>query len=111
LIVHRLRLTLPLPAYGKPALVRFLRSCLPIERTSPRLTVTNVFYAGDDRGFMCHFVVDGAVGTARMFVAPIEQLAFDRRRPIIREKAARRGHNVNATVVNSLLDIGAQCPR
>ncbi len=111
LIAHRLRLALPLAAYGKPALVRFLRNCLSIERTSPRLTVTNVFYAGDDRGFMCHFVVDGATDASRVFVAPIGQLAFDRRHPIIREIVVYRRRNASLAAANCLLDSGAQCPR
>ena len=37
---------------------RYLRGCLSIGGTSPRLTVTNVFYAGEDRGLMCHFIVE-----------------------------------------------------
>jgi hypothetical protein len=111
MIAHRLRLATPFAAYGKPALVRFLRSRLPLGRTSPRLTVTNVFYAGGDRGFMCHFVVDGAAGASRAFVAPIRQLALDRHHPIVREIAAHRRRKASLAAVDDSLDSAAQCPR
>ncbi len=110
MIAHRLGLALPLAAYGRPALVRFLRSRLSLERTSPRLTVTNVFYAGGDRDFMCQFVVNGATGASHAFVAPIGQLALDRRHPILRQIAAHRRRKASPAVLNGSLDRGVQCP-
>ena len=111
IIADRLRLALPLVAHGKPALLRFLRGRLSLGRTSPPLTVTNVFYAGGDRGFMCHFVVDGASGASRAFVAPIGQLALDRRHPIIREIAVYRKRKASLAAATDSLHSGAQCPR
>jgi hypothetical protein len=84
-LVSRLQRALPVTAYGKPALMNFLRNRLSIERTSPRLTVTNVFSARDGGGLMCQFVVSGARAGSHPFVAPITQLSFDRRHPIASE--------------------------
>jgi len=44
-LAHRLQSVLPVAARGKPALLAFLRRNISVERASPRLTVTNVFYA------------------------------------------------------------------
>ena len=89
----------------------FFRGRLSLRRTTPPLTVTNVFYAGGDRGFMCHFVVDGASGASRAFVAPIGQLALDRRHPIIREIAVYRKRKASLAAATNSLHSGARCPR
>ncbi len=110
-IADRLRLALPFAAYGKPGLVRYLRSCLSIGRTSPRLTVTNVFYAGEDRGLMCHFLVEGAADEPRVFVAPFGQVALGRGHPIAQEIAVYRERGVNLASGMSSSGGGRQCPR
>jgi|GEM_PF-1472066 hypothetical protein len=93
--ISRLQRMLPLTAHGRPPLLAFLRKNMSIERTSPRLTVTNVFYAGEQRGLMCHFVVSDATEMKKVFVAPIEQLAFERRQPITQEIPAHRKRRLN----------------
>jgi hypothetical protein len=54
-----------------------------------RCTVTNVFDAGDAFGLMCQIEVGDGADPA-IFVAPIAELAFDRRQPITREIADYR---------------------
>jgi len=91
----RLQRALPLPAYGKPALLSFLRNRVVNTGASPRLTVTNVFDAGESRGLMCQFIVQEATAIPCVFVAPLAQIAFDRRHPIAREVAAYRNRSSN----------------
>jgi hypothetical protein len=87
-LLGRLRGVLPLPAHGKPALLRFLRRHARIERSSPQLTVTNIFDAGECGRPMCQFVVNGATEHAHIFVVPLAHLSFDRRHPLYRDIAA-----------------------
>ncbi|BGE84999.1 hypothetical protein Ms3S1_14350 [Methylosinus sp. 3S-1] len=49
-----------------------------------RCRVTGVFDAGETFGLMCQVEI-GADAARAIFVAPIAELAFDRRRPITRE--------------------------
>jgi hypothetical protein len=46
--------------------------------------VTNVFYAGRERGLMCQFAIE-AERSPRVFVAPLANIAIDRRQPIAQE--------------------------
>jgi hypothetical protein len=107
----RLRRMLPLPAHGKPPLLAFLRNHAPIERGALRLTVTNVFRSGDGTGLMCQFVVSGAAETSHIYVAPITQIAFDRRHPISQELALYRKRRCERIDVNSHLSRGPQWRR
>lgn len=92
----RPRATPPLSAYGEPALLSFLRDHLASVGTSPRLTVTNVFDAGEAGGFMRQFVERKPSRASRIFVAPLTQIAFERRFARViaaqpeRRRAARR---------------------
>jgi hypothetical protein len=79
--VEQLRRSLPLSAHASPALLAFLRALGAIGRGSPRLMVINVFDAGEGRSLMCRFTVVGE-GAGRGFVAPLAQLALDRRRTV-----------------------------
>jgi hypothetical protein len=56
--------------------------------TAPRLTVTNILDARDGKDIMCRFHVDGPARSSPSFIAPIEQLAFDRGHPIANAIAA-----------------------
>ena len=87
-LAERLRRTLPLSAQARPSLRRFLRERIGIERCSPRLTVTNIFDSPGSSGFMCHFIVQDAREHSGIFVAPLAQLAFDRRHPLYQDISA-----------------------
>jgi hypothetical protein len=88
-LVERMRRALPLVAHARPPLLTFLRHCIARDTAAPRLTVTNVFDAGDAQGVMCQFAVHDWQAGRSIFVAPIAQIAFDRRHAISREIAAR----------------------
>ncbi len=84
----RLQRMLPVSAHGRPNLLKFLRGRLPLAGTSPRLTVTNIFYPRDGKSLICKFHVDATAAGTLSFVAPIEQVAFERGHPITHELAA-----------------------
>ena len=89
-LAWRLQCFLPLPARGRPELLKFLRVRGVTFRDSPRLMVTGVFQAGDGKGLMGQFAVEGAAESTRLFVAPIEHLAFERGHPIVHDLAVYR---------------------
>jgi hypothetical protein len=86
--VDRVRPFLPLPAHPRPQLRASLRKTLTDAQISSGCTVTNVFYAGDGYGLMCHLTIGAETIGAPTLVAPIAHLAFGRRHPIAREIAA-----------------------
>jgi hypothetical protein len=88
-IVERLRRSLPVLAYPRPALKDFLRSRGFPDRDAPRLTIVDVFDGGAKCGIMCRFVVRPAEPTFS-FVAPISHLSLDRRHPLAQSCAAMR---------------------
>ncbi|MFZ3181203.1 MAG: hypothetical protein WA156_13575 [Methylocystis silviterrae] len=77
-LVQRLQRALPLGARGRPALLAFLRARGVIGNIAPRLKVIGIFPAGAQGEFLCRFSVEDGVG-AETFVAPLGQLALDRR--------------------------------
>ncbi len=89
-LAWRLQCFLPLPAHGRPELLKFLRGRGVMFRDSPRLMVMGVFHAGDDKGLMGQFAIEGAEASSRLFVAPIEHLAFERGHPIVHDLAVYR---------------------
>ena len=89
-LAWRLQCFLPLPARGRPELLKFLRGRGVMFRDSPRLMVTGVFQAGDGKGLMGRFAVEDAEESPRLFVAPIEHLAFERGHPIVHDLAVYR---------------------
>ncbi len=89
-LAWRLQCVLPLPAHGRPELLKFLRGRGVIFRSSPRLMVTGIFHAANGQGLMGKFAVEGAAVRPRLFVAPIEHLAFERGHPIAQDLAAYR---------------------
>ena len=86
--VDRVRPFLPLPAHARPQLRASLRKTLTDAQISSGCTVTNVFYAGDGYGLMCHLTIGAKTIGAPMLVAPIAYLAFGRQHPMAREIAA-----------------------
>ncbi len=89
--VQNLRRALPVSAHARPALLAFLRARGAIGRASPRLMIVDIFDAGEDRGVMCRFTIAGETEGAA-FVAPLAQLALDRRRAIVSNATLRRRH-------------------
>ena len=83
--ILRLRLTLPLSAHPRPALIAFLRERGVVAHGAPRLVVLDVFDAG---GMMCRFAL-AEDGDASSFIAPLAQVALARRHPA-RLRVARR---------------------
>jgi hypothetical protein len=86
----RLQCQLPLSAHGRPALTAFLRNRIANIKFAPHLKVTNVFHSGAAGGLMYPFLVEDSAAEKYLFVAPVEQLAFDRRYPNSREIALCR---------------------
>ncbi len=86
-LVHNLRDALPLSGRPRPALLAFLRARGVIGRSAPKLVIVDlVDTAAQD--LMCRFMIAG--DAASNFVAPLAQIAFDRRNPIVKRFAARR---------------------
>jgi len=87
--VHHVRRALPLPAHPKEALIAFLRERGVVARGAPRLVILDVFEAGAASGMMCRFAVaedrDGS-----SFIAPLAQVALQRRHPGARSRVVRR---------------------
>ncbi len=69
-----------------------------------RLMVTDVFYAGEENGLMYRIDVRGSVGQPILLVAPLAQLAFNRKHPIAQEIAAYRKHHADDAVVLCIRD-------
>lgn len=90
--VQNLRRALPVTAHARPALLTFLRARGAIGRGSPRLTVIDIFDAGQGCGLMCRFTIAGETDGAA-FVAPLEQLALERRRAGASDASLRRRHS------------------
>jgi len=88
--MHKLRRALSLTAHGRPPLTAALRRSLACANHMPRVTVTDVFYAGEEKGLMCRIDVQGEIDEPVVVVAPVTQLAFNRKHPIARDIAAYR---------------------
>jgi hypothetical protein len=86
-LVHSLRDALPLPARPRPALLVFLRARGVIGRSAPKLVIVDIFNTAA-QDLMCRFMIAG--DAASSFVAPLAQIAFDRRHPLVQRLAARR---------------------
>lgn len=78
-LVKMVREALPLAAHAKPALLTFLRRRTANKTMAPRLTVTDVLDLRDARGPMCKFAVHDSALPRKIFIAPINQIDFDRR--------------------------------
>ncbi|PPD02919.1 MAG: hypothetical protein CTY30_13085 [Methylocystis sp.] len=90
-LVHHLRDALPLSARPRPALLAFLRARGAIGRSAPRLVLVDIFDAGT-QGLMCRFEIADEIDAPSSFVAPLTQLALDRRHPLAQRLAERRRH-------------------
>lgn len=90
-ILQNLRRALPVSAHARPALLDFMRARGAIGNAAPRLTIIDIFDAGQDRGLMCRFSIAGEA-EGRGFVAPLAQLALIRRRVAASDASLRRRH-------------------
>ncbi|MFZ3179137.1 MAG: hypothetical protein WBO09_10805 [Methylocystis silviterrae] len=100
--LNRLRRSLPASAHARQPLLGYLQSRQIIGSTSPTLRILNVFFNCRDEKIMCQFTIEGYTST-RVFVAPLAQLALNRRHPAAREAATaiaprRRRLGANARV-------------
>ena len=94
-LMEALRRCLPLMAHPRG---RSLTSSITASRRrgpDRRCRVTNVFDAGDSFGLMCQIEIGDGADLA-IFVAPIAELAFDRRHPIARAIADYRRRRAQA---------------
>ncbi len=86
-LVHSLRDALPLSGRPRPALLAFLRARGAIGRNAPKLLIVDILDAGA-KDVMCRFMI--ADDDASNFVAPLAQIALDRRHPLVQRLALRR---------------------
>lgn len=83
--IDRLRRTLPVSGYPRPTLLTELRIRKAVGRSTPQLKVIDVIDTGDGKELLCRFLVGDH--DARSFVAPLSQIALDRRHPLARAVA------------------------
>ncbi len=99
-LAQKLRRALPLAAHGLTALAAALRRRFSGANVLTRLTVTDVFYASEEKGLMCRIDLHGKSGPPILLVAPLTQLAFNRRHAIAQEIAAYRKRRAEKAAVN-----------
>lgn len=82
--LERLRSGLPASAHARQPLLSYLQSKQIIGSTSPILRIINAFPSDHGKNIMCQFMIEGDA-SSRVFVAPLSQIALDRRHPVARE--------------------------
>ena len=92
-LLRRLTDVLPLAALATPALVADLRERSPAAKITWHCQVTDIFYAGDEGGVICHVIFDQEENE-QVFLVSITHLTFDRRLPIAREIASYQKHRI-----------------
>jgi hypothetical protein len=92
-LLLRLTEVLPLPALVPPALMANLRGQSSAAKLTRDCKITEVIYAGDEGGVLCHVTFDDEQ-KKEIFLVSITHLAFDRRLPVAREIAAYQKHRV-----------------
>jgi len=97
-LLQKLRRALPLVAHGCPSLMTMLGRNLCGANLMPPVTVTDVFYAGEENSLMCRVAVNGKIAEPVVILAPVSQLAFNRRHPIARDIAAYRKRRAKTAV-------------
>lgn len=93
-LLRRLADVLPLAALATPALVAaYFREQSSAAKITWHCKVTDILYAGDEGGVMCHVIFDQKE-KEQVFLVSITHLAFDRRLPIAREIASYQKHRI-----------------
>jgi hypothetical protein len=105
-LLRKLTEALPLSALASPALLADLRGRSSIAKITLDCRVTEVIYAGDEGGIMCHLTFDEEEKD-EVFLVSITHLAFDRRLPIAREISAYQKHRIKRIRRDSLNDAPA----
>jgi hypothetical protein len=105
-LLRKLAEVLPLPALATPTLMADLRKRSPTAKITLDCKVTEVMYAGDEGGIMCHLTFDEKE-TDEIFLVSITHLAFDRRLPAAREIAAYQKHRIKRIRRNNSTDAPA----
>ena len=91
-LLDRMRAALPLPARMTPRLLATVRDQDPATPLAAACSVTQVDYAGDDGGIVCHLERGGGDEKGKLIVTSITHLEFDPRLPFAREIAAYQKH-------------------
>ena len=102
-LLRKLTEALPLSALASPALLADLRGRSSIAKITLDCRVTEVIYAGDEGGIMCHLTFDEEEKD-EVFLVSITHLAFDRRLPIAREISAYQKHRIKRIRRDNLND-------
>jgi len=92
-LLCKLTEALPLSALATPALIATLRGRSSSAKITWGCNVTEVMYAGDEGGIMCHLTFDEGE-KEEVFLVSITQLSFDRRLPVAREIALYQKHRI-----------------
>jgi hypothetical protein len=92
-LLAKMKEALPLHATPLPDLAAVMRRQRPEANLPRQWRITEVTYAGDPGGIMCHLDAGQDSGAGR-FVVSITQVTFDRRVPMAREIAAYQKRRV-----------------
>ena len=93
-LLDRMRAALPLPARMTPRLLATVRDQDPATPLAAACSVTQVDYAGDDGGIVCHLERGGGDEKGKLIVTSITHLEFDPRLPCARGIAAYQKHRI-----------------
>ena len=96
-LLARMRAALPMPARMTPRLLATVRDQDPGTPLAAACSVTEVHYAGDEGGIVCHLARDGGGDGddgGKLIVTSITHLEFDPRLPCAREIAAYQKHRI-----------------
>ena len=91
-LLDRMRAALPLPARMTPRLLATVRDQDPATPLAAACSVTQIDYAGDEGGIVCHLERGGGGEKGKLIVTSITHLEFDPRLPFAREIAAYQKH-------------------
>jgi len=91
-LLGRMRAALPMPARMTPRLLATVRDQDPGTPLAAACSVTEVHYAGDEGGIVCHLARGGSDENGKLIVTSITHLEFDPRLPVAREIAAYQKH-------------------
>jgi hypothetical protein len=93
-LLARMRAALPLRARMTPRLLATVRDQDPGTPLAAACSVTEVHYAGDEGGIVCHLARDGSDEEGKLVVTSITHLEFDPRLPLAREIGAYQKHRI-----------------
>jgi len=84
--IEHIRRALPISAYPRRQLQAFLSTRRAPKGPISKLSILDIFRGDGASGFMCRFFISGD-NSAKGFVAPLSQIALDRRSsPVLRSR-------------------------